>query len=364
MTLPRERIIDFLPETYHAFLPEFFERPLAEERHATCDACVMCAPANPVFPADTYFSSSTKCCTFHPVLPNYSIGGLLQDRSDAGAEGLRRIRRALTRRDGVTPVGILPPAKTSLLLRAGKRGFGRASSLLCPYFDEEGGGCSVWAHREGTCSTWFCKHNNGLDGRDFWNQLRDYLVGVQRVLVAYVLIELGFDAQTIAAGFGPRADLGPRDLDDAPPSDDEYARLWGTWLNREEELYASSYDLVRALDRKSYAALAGVHGKLELGLVAKRHEAIDNPRLPDPLRKNPAMRQDRAPDGSYILTSYENGESTRLRKPVFDLLDYFDGARPTDDVTEVYVRSQRFRRPDAGRDSGRSRPVGSRDYPA
>lgn len=330
--MARDRIIDFVPEMYRPFLPAFFDRPLVEERHATCNNCVMCPPPVPDLPPEAYFSPSTKCCTFHPILPNYSVGGLLLDTSEAGREGRRRIQDKIARRAGVTPFAILRPARAHLLQVHGKRGFGRAEAMVCPYLDRERGACTVWAYRESQCATWFCKHNNGEDGRTFWTGLRDYLAGVERVLMAYALRELGFSAERILAGESPSLDLDARDLDDLAPSDEQYAATWGNWLGREEELYASAHRIVCSLDRAKYAALAGLHDELRLGALARQHDAIMRPRLPDPLIKNPNMRVDRASDGSVLLTSYRNGEPTRLRRAVFDLLDQFDGRRSTADV--------------------------------
>ncbi len=337
--MPRERIIDFLPEIYGAFLPAFFERPMAEERHATCASCAMCAPADAPLPAEAYFSPSTKCCTYHPALPNYSVGGLLQDDRPEAAEGRRRILLKIEARRGVTPLGILPPARTMLLRSHGAQAFGRAVSLACPYLDQERGACTVWAHREAECATWFCKHNQAFDGRAFWRQLRDYLQGVHVVLATYVLRELGFDPDRIADGFGTTPDaLDARDLDDRPPSDAQYAAIWGNWTGREQELFVTAYEMVRALDRARFAALVGVRHDVTVDRLAKRHDAIYRPQLPDPLVRNPLMRVDRTPDGGYVLTVGDRGEPTRLRREVYALLDRFDGRQPTADIRAAIRR--------------------------
>jgi hypothetical protein len=331
--MSRERVIDFLPEIYRPFLPEVFERPMAEERHATCANCTMCPPPEPVLPPEAYFNPSTKCCTFHPALPNYSVGGLLRDTTGGGAEGRRRILGKIEARIGVTPAGILPPARVLLLQRHGKQGFGRAERLVCPYLDRDRGACTVWAHREAECATWFCKHNHGFDGRAFWKHLRDYLVTVHVTLGTWVMRELGIDPDRIAAGFGPRLDaLDARDLDDGPPPDAAYAAMWGPWHGREVDFYEMAFDMVRTLDRARFAALVGIDHTVAIDHLAKRHDAITHPRLPDPLTRNPALRVDRAPDGSYVLTAGDVGESTRLRGEVYRLLDLFDGRRPTDAV--------------------------------
>lgn len=334
--MPRQRLIDFLPAIYAGFLPEAFDRPMAEERHATCATCTMCPPAVPDLPADAYFNPSTRCCTFHPALANYSVGGLVSDTTEAGAEGRRRVLATIATRVGVTPAGLLPPAARLLLQRSSPRAFGRAEALVCPYLDRDRGACTVWAHREAECATWFCKHNHGVDGRAFWRQLRDYLVIVHVALGTWTMRELGIDPDRIAEGFGPRLDgLDARDLDNRPPPDDEYAAMWGRWTGREVEFYTAAYDLVRGLDRERFATLVGVDHALALDRLARRHDAIVSPELPGRLVRNPALRVHRLPDGSCVLMADEAGETTRLRADLVGLLDLFDGSRTNDDVKDL-----------------------------
>lgn len=330
--MSRARIIDFLPAVYHGLVPEFFNQPLQEERHATCSECAMCPPAVPDLPPEGYFSPSTKCCTYHPTLPNYAVGGLLLDTSVAGREGKRRIEDKIARRAGVTPFGIQPPPRVQFLMKHGKAGFGHAESLVCPYLDLDERACTVWAQREGQCTTWFCKHNHGQDGRAFWASLGIYLQETERLLVNHALRELGFDAQHILAGAPEPSALDARALDDLPPTDARYAAVWGMWAGRERELYVAASRIVSALDRPTFERLAGLRHDLLLGSLAKWHQAITDPTLPDPLIVNPTMRTDRAFDGSYVLTTYSQFDPTRLQKPVFDLLELFDGRRPTADV--------------------------------
>lgn len=332
-SMPRTQLIDFLPDIYRSFLPGFFEQPMAEERHATCASCPMCPPAEPDLPPDAYFNPSTKCCTFFPALANYSVGGLLIADTGEGAEGARRVRARIAARIGVTPAGVLPPARVLLLQRASRQAFGRAESLVCPYLDRERGACTVWAHREAECATWFCKHNQGADGRAFWKQLRDYLVLVHVTLSTWTMRELGIDAERIAAGFGPRIDsLDARDLDDRPPRDDEYLAMWGHWAGREEAFYRAAFDLVRGLDRSRFEALVGIDHTIALDRLQRRHATLRSPRLPDRLVRNPALRAHVLPDGSRVFASEDAGETTRLRPELVRLLDLFDGQLTNDEV--------------------------------
>jgi hypothetical protein len=145
--------------------------------------------------------------------------------------------------------------------------------------------------------------------------------------------ELGIDADRIAEGFGPRLDgLDARDLDDAPPTPEAHAAMWGNWAGREEAFYAASYDLVRGLDRTRFEALVGIEHAVAVDRLGRRHDAITNPTLPDPLVRNPALRVDRMADGSCVLTVGDTGESTRLRGELYRLLALFDGRRPTRDI--------------------------------
>lgn len=338
----RTRLLDFVPEMYRAILPELFEELVSEERNATCGSCAMLPPENPLFSRDEYFNPKTKCCTYHPGLPNFAVGGLLQDRSPENAEGRRRIQDKIARRIGVTPLGIRPPAKHRVMYNSGKLGFGRANSLACPYLDLDGGKCSVWRYREAVCTTWFCKHNNGRDGLVFWRQLRDYLVGMQRILCSYALRSLGWDVDRIDAAAAIESELDDRDLDDAPPSDAAYAALWRDWLGREEQLYSEAYDLVQKLDRKTFEELGGVLQRLDLDRLSNRHRDMREPKLPEALLRNPSMRVTRNADGSYILMSYIGTDPIRVQKKVYELLDSFDGRQSNAEVRTAILMTAGF----------------------
>ena len=333
--MSRSKVLDYVPATYQRLVSDFFQSPVQEERHATCSNCAMCGPADAEFPPEGFFSPSSKCCTYHPALPNYSVGGLLLDTSDAGREGRRRIQDTIARRAGVTPFGISAPPRLEFLIKNGKAGFGQATSLICPFLDREQRACTVWAHREAECATWFCKHNDGVDGRAFWSALRDYLFEVERVLVSHTLRELGLDAQSIVNRPGPPTSLDGRELEDLPPSPARYEAIWQGWSGREAELYTSAYRIVESLDRPAFERLAGVRLDLLGDALGRWHKAMSSPTLPDPLIKNPHMRIYRSFDESYVVTTYSTFDPTRLRKGVFDLLARFDGWTPTAKVREA-----------------------------
>ena len=76
---PMPSILESLPALYRNLFPSFFQGPIPEETKATCSACAMCEAANPVRiesvdGVNRFFRpASTKCCTYHPRLPNYLV---------------------------------------------------------------------------------------------------------------------------------------------------------------------------------------------------------------------------------------------------------------------------------------------------
>ncbi|MFN7131208.1 MAG: hypothetical protein ACK4N5_03945, partial [Myxococcales bacterium] len=245
-------ILDTLPALYRDLLPPFFRSPIPEETKATCAACPMCASggADRVDPVDGVartFRPDTKCCTYHPRLPNYLVGALLADSDPALEEGRRRVRAKLASGVGVHPLWLKPPARFTLLYGNGRQFFGRTESLRCPYYDVGGGGCTIWKFRESVCSTFYCRYVAGADGRRFWMSLKSFLALVELQLSRYAVLQLlpelvheAKDKEEILSG--PGGPLGADDLDERPLPPKAHAALWGEWSGREEALYRAAFD--------------------------------------------------------------------------------------------------------------------------
>src|SRR5947208_1701281 len=96
-----------LPLFSARWLPEILAAPLPEEPLATCDSCAMLPPEGERFTTDSgYFSPKARCCTFVPLLANFLVGGLLLDPDPALTPGRTRVMERITRRSGVSPLGI------------------------------------------------------------------------------------------------------------------------------------------------------------------------------------------------------------------------------------------------------------------
>ena len=310
-----ETLRQALPRVYARLLPPFFDAPAPEEPKATCSACAMCAPADPL-PGVTYFRPDAKCCTYQPTVPNYLVGAILADADPAMAEGGRRIRAHIEGRVGVTSRWLAPSRKRVALFRASRESsFGRSTRLRCPYFVEEGGGlCSIWRHREGVCSTFFCKYAAGADGQAFWRAVEAYLRRTEFALANHAVATL---APALLEPQRPADQMSLEELEDRPPSDADYASFWGEWQGREEDFYRAAHDLVASLSRDEVASL--LDDTEELRTLEAALQRLRTPVLPERLVLDLYRPPVPVADGVVVAT-YSNYEPIKLTPALFEVL--------------------------------------------
>jgi len=307
-------IRDALPPVYRGILGDAFDRPKPSERRATCADCAMCDHGAPSPVKMDYFRLDTKCCTFFPRLPNYLAGAILSDPETA--EGARRLRARIATRIGVTPRWLTRPRKLELVMAHYGEAFGRAKSLLCPYFDD--GLCSVWKHRDAVCLTYHCKYEGGQRGFDFWTALRRYLQFVEERLSWHA-------ARSVDATLEePKYDrpLSVEDIEDLPPKG--YARFWGAWVGREEEFYRRCHEWVSSVPRAELAQNldATAEGKHLLDALVSAEHGLAHRTLPLHAVKNPRMTEVHVGD-KVVVTTYHRYDSFALEKALYDVLDRF-----------------------------------------
>lgn len=332
-----QKITSDLPDLYEALLPDFMRSMVPRETFATCHECPKCLKKDrQPLPGMSYFQPETKCCSYHPTLPNYLVGSLLIDTQPGWEEGRRRLRDKIDKRIGVTPRGINPPAKYRLLYdrrESTTRGNGR--SLLCPYFHQESGGCTVWPIREAACSTYFCHSVTGKSGTAFWESLGSYLSEVEEALVSYVLLQLNCDPEAI---FPPSEDgddlLSSDDMDDLPPSEEDYKKLWGELVGKEEQFYQEAHRIVTRLKPEEFDKLGGVKQQVHLGVMEKKRREMLNPDLPNRLRFDTDIHQQPMPHGAAMLI--KNGVPLKLSREQLEILALFDGERNNDEVRQAW----------------------------
>jgi hypothetical protein len=318
-------IADAFPALYRAMLGPALAREIPAETKATCASCAMLEGApgavRPIDGTPRFFRADTKCCTYHPRLPNYLVGAIL---SEGGAEGRRRVEERISSGVGVTPAWLHPPATWSLLYDHARGAFGRARGLRCPYYDD--GACSIWAHRDAVCATWYCKYVAGEDGRRLWTVAKELVSLVEIQLSRRALLEVHPEALDGAAARPAATALSPDDIDGAPRPD--HARTWGRWAGRERELYLRCHEVVRGISAAELDALLGLDGTILRRALARAADATCSSALPETLRLDPGATVQWLPDGSVALAGYSGHEAVALPGAAYPLLVRFNGEEP------------------------------------
>jgi Fe-S-cluster containining protein len=302
---------------YWQFLlpPEARVYRLPKERRATCANCPMVEARG--------FRPDYRCCTYLPLVPGFAIGLALQEGGPRGR------LEALIDQGHMTPEGLHPsPLARFHARRQDALGLYGKGETLCPLLDAPTGQCGIYAFRNGVCSTFFCVHDHGLVGDQFWSGLRDLVCQLETALHQWALREVGFDLEAYMQALDGLADdpLGASDPLSRGWRPAVLDRLWADWRGRERELFLatarevsarrqelhgiatrqrlaepllfeaalarlSSDDLLAEVDVPTLLGSSPVAAHVEL--TGELHEALWS--LPDPdveLRLNPAVTVD------------------------------------------------------------------------
>jgi len=282
-----------------------------------------------------YFHPDTKCCTYIPELPNFLVGRILTDEDPALAPGRASVERRIDERIGVTPLGLQRPPVHLLLYQHGSQsGFGRAVSLRCPHYrTDTGGTCGIWRHRNGVCSTWYCKHTRGATSQRLWHALDQLMVIVERSLTRWCLLQLDVDGEVLARLLPRGADREgqgvPIDAEslDGTVAGGAYAALWGAWLGRERELYRRAAALVGALAWPDVARIGGASVEAFARIVVHEQHALGQSSLPRRLTVGTFQAVAVGRERVRVVT-YSPYDPLELPRLLLEALPYFDG-RPT-----------------------------------
>lgn len=312
-----------LPSLYHDRLPEVIDEAYPDERFATCESCVNCQSSTSPY-------LTTKCCTYYPSLPNYLVGGVLNQPTND--EGRERVRAIISSRVGVSPYGLLRPAsRRSLPSTRPVPSRADAEAMLCPYYDA--GRCSIWAHREHLCSAFFCYSVGGGPGRAFWDALDQYLSLVEHELSLHALLTVGWPIEQLRLT-NPLPDWRPAKT---PDEDRQRREVWRDWIDREADLYIECHRVVAATDRRTIESLLGWKGR---HLETRLRELLDEFRkavVPERLEftAKPGFTTE---DGDHVRVGVGVGvDSSLVRVPrvAAAFLSHFDGVRGTTEVVRL-----------------------------
>lgn len=177
-----------------AFLLEQFGSIDLTETRATCDNCVCSQPQRGNLP---FYQSDLKCCTFHPFLPNYTVGALLKN-SGTPAFIQTQLRSKIKARDYALPLGIFAPLNYQIQFNnRDENDFGNKKNFLCPYFNHQTKNCGIWLHRGAVCTSYYCVSDRGEKGLKLWENLGEYLHLCEMVLSQDALVSMGLSPDII-----------------------------------------------------------------------------------------------------------------------------------------------------------------------
>jgi hypothetical protein len=257
------KVYPFSP-LYASWIEQLLDgRLVPDEPQATCSNCSMCKPPDVMTAQDRIFNPSTKCCTYIPVLPNFLVGGILQDDDAGFAES-----KSLFQREGekliVSPAGVEPP--WHYWWHYYEKPFGEIERLRCPYYIESDGGlCGIWKYRNSRCTTWFCKYDRGVFGLNFWSALSDLLVCVERKLSEWCIHELELQI--------PKQPSGSAEA------------VWGNWCGREQDFYKQSFRKISGLSWPQVLEISGAEGSDLAQNVLAKFQMLTNSAIPFQLKR-------------------------------------------------------------------------------
>jgi hypothetical protein len=299
-----------LPPLYARWARDLLGADIPRETEATCADCAM------VGGDDVSFRPDTKCCTFYPVLPNFLVGRLLDVPSIAA-----RIDAGV----GATPLGLEAPAAYRAVYGAAASTFGRARSMRCPHYLEDGGLCAIWDHRNATCSTWFCKHVRGAVGDRFWRAIGSFLHILEVELSLLCVERLGLDPGGVLAVEPSRPTAAELDASGEP----DPGKRWGTWVGRERELYRACAELVAPMTLAEILAAIGPRARLAGRVAGARFADLRDTRVPE--RVTLGLVQIRRHGDAARVTAYRPYDPIEIPVELASVLWQFDG-RPWREV--------------------------------
>jgi hypothetical protein len=250
-----------LPQLYAGLLPADLLQMELVETKATCDSCIMARPQNQ---KKIFYENHLKCCTFHPFLPNYTVGALLGGAKSVAPSAHTAIEQKIKNREYSLPLGLVAPVNYQVAFNARiDNEFGQREDWLCPYFDRQKQNCGIWRHRGAVCTSFYCQSSHGKRGQNFWGELSNYLTYVEMALMEEALVMLDFSPRQISdqLGYLNRHDATRAELKSAALPEKKARDLWNGYFDDQPGFFKKCFEIVSTLDRKAFQKLVGEPGE-------------------------------------------------------------------------------------------------------
>lgn len=243
-----------LAPMYGALLPdEFLNIEIPEEKFTTCLSCPNTTKEN----AARYH---TKCCDYHPILPNYIVGAILSDERDELQFGRDAVLEKIKNLVGVTPYGIFQSADYLKRFQASRDKNNKftqavANDLLCPY--NKNNLCSIWDYRSELCATFHCTPSSGTYGNSFWAMIRSLLTTTEEKLVIKILQNLDYPSHKIDIKWRKVVQMDITKKDGSLDLD-MYKNMWLKHEGKEIEFYKACFKEMLQLDKGEVSKTMGI----------------------------------------------------------------------------------------------------------
>lgn len=226
------------------------------ENKATCDNCLRARDKRFSY----NYQPNLKCCTFHPYLPNFAVGGLL--KSEFQTSGISKLNSKIENREFSLPIGVMAPFDYQFLfLTKEEEQFGNDTNLLCPYYDNQKNCCSIWQYRGVVCTSFFCRSDYGQNGLKFWAVLSDFLSYVEMALAEECLIQMDFSPRDLSdqLQYLNKREFEPEEVEKKSLSVEIDKKLWNGYSNK-KEFYIKCYEIVNKINREQFKEVIGSQG--------------------------------------------------------------------------------------------------------
>ena len=333
-----------LTELYNAWCSDMLDAPIVREADATCLSCAMLKEENSTnISHEHFFHPDTKCCTYYPSIPNFSIGMILGDNDANGITGKNILKEQLTQEINVTPLRLMQPQQYSQQYSTNTaETFGTDPLLQCPFYQSAGNGiCSIWNYRNSVCSTWFCKHKHAKRGIIFWRILKQFLNNIEDQLAMYCALQLKIDEGAcihilprIRDIYSQKPGLPAQKKENVSPK-----KLWGSWYDKKQEFFLQCAEIVLPLQWADIEKICGPELQIYAKAVHKAYADMEHHDLPQKLKPAPLII-DSLKSEFVGIRGYSQFDPVDIPQKIFGLLHYFEGKSVSDAVRIIAEQEQ------------------------
>ncbi len=279
-----------LSPLYAKWMDQLLDKQLESEKLADCLDCPMCKEQNESNnEVEIQFQTVVKCCTYYPALPNYLVGQILEDNS-ISSEVIDIISLKIDEYSGVTPLGVSTKSSDVEKYKSisKNRKFGKADGeVRCPYYvDQKSGLCGIRHYRNSVCSTWFCKHNEGLASLYMWDAIRRLLSHIEESLSNWCLLELEVEEDVLDM-LCKKDSLVWEQLKADTVDLHLHKSAWGKFEGNKLEFYKQCGHIVNKLNWSDIESICGPKLKIFAKSVRLSQESLTMNQFPEYVTINP-----------------------------------------------------------------------------